>query len=184
MAILRGSFRNASLTIEPHGLRQYQEMSMSSMNRLNITKTGTLVTCLLLTLSLGACASTRVGVQVGRGKGPTVSSKSKGGPPEHAPAHGYRAKHAYRYYPGAYVYFDLDREVYFYIESGHWKVTSCLPRTYYQLLGDYVMIEMESDRPYTEHKKHKKKYPPDQIKKKHDNWAKKNKQDKWAKKNK
>jgi hypothetical protein len=115
-----------------------------------------------------------MGVHIGQGKEPAVSSKSKGGPPPHAVAHGYRAKHAYRYYPSGHVYFDLKREVYFYLESGRWRMTACLPQTYYVLLGDYVMIEMESDRPYTEHRKHKQKYPPGQLKKK-DKWAKKNK---------
>jgi hypothetical protein len=34
---------------------------------------------------------------------------AKNGPPAHAPAHGYRAKHRYRYYPSCSVYFDIGR---------------------------------------------------------------------------
>ena len=33
----------------------------------------------------------------------------KNGPPAHAPAHGYRAKHQYRYFPSCKVYHDIDR---------------------------------------------------------------------------
>lgn len=33
----------------------------------------------------------------------------EGGPPPWAPAHGYRAKHSYHYYPSAEVYFDTGR---------------------------------------------------------------------------
>jgi hypothetical protein len=39
-----------------------------------------------------------------------VSKKhKKQGPPAHAPAHGYRAKHQYRYYPSRSVYYDTGR---------------------------------------------------------------------------
>jgi hypothetical protein len=40
-------------------------------------------------------------------------------------------------------------------------------------LGDYVSIEMDTDRPYTKFKEHKKKYPPGQLKKKKKkkNWS-------------
>jgi hypothetical protein len=37
----------------------------------------------------------------------------KGGTPPHAPAHGYRAKHQYRYYPSYSVYYDHGRKIYF-----------------------------------------------------------------------
>jgi hypothetical protein len=39
-------------------------------------------------------------------------------------------------------------------------------------LGDYVSIEMDTDRPYTKFNEHKKKYPPGQLKKKKKkNWS-------------
>ncbi len=43
--------------------------------------------------------------------------ENRGGPPPWAPAHGYRAKHRYRYYPSAEIYFDLGRGIYFYYEG-------------------------------------------------------------------
>src|SRR5210317_1597878 len=49
------------------------------------------------------------------------------GPPAHAPAHGYRAKHQYRYYPSRSVYYDTGRRLYFYIKGDHWEVGAFLP---------------------------------------------------------
>ncbi|MBW2442006.1 MAG: hypothetical protein JRH12_16120 [Deltaproteobacteria bacterium] len=90
----------------------------------------------------------------------------KGGPPAHAPAHGYRAKHHYHYYPSASVYYDNERELYFYLEGDNWEVSVSLPGSIRVRLGDYVSIEMETDRPYLYHAEHVKKYPPGQMKKK------------------
>jgi hypothetical protein len=90
---------------------------------------------------------------------------SKNGPPAHAPAHGYRAKHQYRYYPSCSVYFDTGRDVYFYLEGDNWRVSVELPNHLRVRLGDYVVVEMDTDRPYLHHQDHKNKYPPGQLKK-------------------
>ncbi|MDH5407857.1 MAG: hypothetical protein OEY00_04540 [Gammaproteobacteria bacterium] len=42
------------------------------------------------------------------------------GPPAHAKAHGYRKKRMYHYYPGAQVYFDSGRGLYFYLSVCFW----------------------------------------------------------------
>ena len=91
--------------------------------------------------------------------------KEKKGPPAHAPAHGYRAKHMYHYYPAAEVYYDVERRVYFHLEGDNWHVAASLPTRYGQLTA-HVAIEVEGDEPYIYHKAHKKKYPPGQYKKK------------------
>lgn len=91
----------------------------------------------------------------------------KNGPPAHAPAHGYRAKHYYRYYPSCSVYFDSGRKLYFYIKGDHWEVGVSLPDHLRVRLGDSVSIELETDKPYIHHAEHVKKYPPGQLKKKH-----------------
>mgnify|MGYP001814050680 CR=1 FL=1 len=87
---------------------------------------------------------------------------AKTGPPAHAPAHGYRAKHRYRYYPSCSVYFDIGRSVYFYLEGDNWRVSVELPNHLRVRLGGSVVVEMDTDRPYLEHKYHKQKYPPGQ----------------------
>ena len=88
------------------------------------------------------------------------------GPPPHAPARGYRAKHQYRYYPACSVYFDTGRRIYFYLEGDNWEVGASLPSSLQMRLGDYVNMELDTDRPYIYHEDHVKKYPPGQMKKK------------------
>ena len=75
-------------------------------------------------------------------------SKSKGGPPAHAPAHGYRAKYNYNYYPDENVYYDTDRKLYFYMEGDNWRASVSLPFDLKLKLGDHVSVEMDCDKPY------------------------------------
>jgi hypothetical protein len=124
-----------------------------------MTKLFILLSCFLFLFSFNSCISGG-GIQIGK------KPKPKGGPPSHAPAHGYRAKHKYHYYPSAQVYFDLSREVYFYLEGGAWKMSVSLPDYLDVKIGDYVSIDMNTDKPYTRYAEHKKKYPPGQLKKK------------------
>ncbi|UCF56129.1 MAG: hypothetical protein JSW15_08485 [Deltaproteobacteria bacterium] len=106
-----------------------------------------------------ACDVKSFGIHVGEGP------EKKGGPPPHAPAHGYRAKYSYHYYPSTYVYFDVSRKVYFYLEGGAWKMSVSLPDHLRVKLGEHVTIEMDTDKPYTKFEEHKNKYPPGQAKK-------------------
>lgn len=125
--------------------------------------------CFLLLFSAG-CSLNSAGVYLGQpGLEPSVR---EGGPPPWAPAHGYRAKHAYHYYPDAFVYFDVSRNLYFYLEGAEWTAGVSLPGSIQAQLGDYVCIELETDRPYAYHNEHRSKYPPGQMKKR-GKWAKK-----------
>jgi hypothetical protein len=121
-----------------------------------------IVSCFLGLLMLNACAVTGGGVHVG---GPP---EQEGGPPPHAPAHGYHAKHAYHYYPNAFVYFDVSSQVYFYLEGSVWKTAVVLPDAYRVKIVDieYVSVELDDDKPYKHFEEHKKKYPPGHAKKK------------------
>ncbi len=92
--------------------------------------------------------------------------KKKKGPPPHAPAHGYRAKHKYRYYPSQSVYYDTGRGLYFYIKGKHWEVGASLPSKIRLGLGGSVNIELDTDMPYIYHADHVKQYPPGKMKKK------------------
>jgi hypothetical protein len=105
-----------------------------------------------------------------KNSGPPAHDKNSG-PPAHAKAHGYRAKHTYRYYPSAQAYYDVDRRAYFYLEGGKWRVSVSLPMSLKARLGEYVTIGMDSDRPYTRFDEHRKSYPPGQMKKKHGKWS-------------
>ena len=101
---------------------------------------------------------------------------AKHGPPPWAPAHGYRAKYCYRYYPSSHVYFDTGRSLYFYYDSGGWQVAVSLPTRIHIEINDYVTLEMATAKPYEYHYEVVKRYPPGQQKKK---WKGKGK-DKWS----
>jgi len=95
------------------------------------------------------------------------------GPPSHAKAHGYRARHMYRYYPGAQIYFDVKRNVYFFMSGGVWTMAASLPVAFRVNLGPFVTMELETDKPYKKHQAHKQKYPPGKYRRKKRNYEKK-----------
>ncbi|MFO7684787.1 MAG: hypothetical protein R6V60_01735 [Desulfobacterales bacterium] len=90
--------------------------------------------------------------------------KKRGGPPPHAPAHGYRAKHQYRYYPYRNVYYDQGRGVYFYIKGDGWAVGASLPTGLRSDLGFAVNLELDTDAPYEQNGEHQKQYPKEKFK--------------------
>ena len=128
---------------------------------------------IVATIFLGGCAPKRVKVvyeKDGDYKYSETGHKhkhKKKGPPAHAPAHGYRAKHQYRYYPSRSVYYDTGRKLYFYIKGDRWEVGASLPNRIRFGLGESVSIELDTAKPYIYHSEHVKKYPPGQMKKKH-----------------
>ena len=130
--------------------------------------------CVFVIVSLGSCKTPTAGVQLGWPQ--VVANDHTGGPPAHAKAHGYRAKHSYRYYPGVSAYFDIGRKLYFYLEGDLWRAAVSLPTHLRVQLGDYVTIEMDSDKPYTAYDEHRRKYPPGQLKKRN-KWAKSSKKE-------
>ena len=141
---------------------------------------------IISTVSTIGCAGSRINVEYEKDDSSEYSEDNseyteadlkhkhkKGGPPPHAPAHGYRANHHYQYYPSSSVYYDSDREIYFYLKGDNWEVGTSLPSSISLRIGDYISIEMNTDKPYTHHADHVKRYPPGQMKKK-------KKKDKWG----
>ena len=124
---------------------------------------------LIICFSNNATAGGSINIKWGKGSGsdevPVAKKHKKQGPPAHAPAHGYRAKHQYRYYPSRSVYYDTGRGLYFYLKGDHWEVGASLPSRLRVGLGDSVSIELDTDKPYIHHKDHQKKYPPKASKK-------------------
>jgi len=90
----------------------------------------------------------------------------KGGPPPHAPAYGYRAKHQYRYYPCCSAYYDAGRGAWLYIKPGDWTIGASIPTDIRAQLGYYVNISMDTDTPYEFNDEHRKQYPAEKFKKK------------------
>lgn len=126
-----------------------------------LCRLGMLICGISLMIPLGGCGSTGVYV----GDSPVMQAPPPG-PPPHAPAYGYRAKHTYYYYPDAQVYFDTGRDMYFYLDGGSWRMSVSLPNDLRVQLGDHVTIDMDSDKPYLYFDQHQKEYPPGQTKKK------------------
>ena len=98
--------------------------------------------------------------------GPSPAYERGGGPPPWAPAHGYRAKHRYRYYPSSRVYYEKERGVYFYYGDREWRVSVSLPSGIHIDADNYVTLEMDTNRPYEWDHEVREKYPPGQLKKK------------------
>jgi len=87
------------------------------------------------------------------------------GPPPHAPAHGYRAKHQYRYYPYRNVYYEPVRRLYFYMGGDGWAFGASLPSHLTVAgLGTYVSIGLDNDQPYHHNDAHVRMYPRDKYK--------------------
>jgi hypothetical protein len=120
----------------------------------------------LFTLNLG-CHSVGVVYQepAYRSEPPPPPPAPESGPPPWAPAHGYRAKHQYRYYPESHVYYDTGRSVYFYYEGGRWGASVSLPSSIRIDVNEYVSLAMDTDEPYRYDSAVVKKYPPGQQKK-------------------
>ena len=147
------------------------------MNHWEVVHIRLLAVGLMLLFAIG-CTSTSGAVGVGWGDPPPhpeIQVAHKNGPPPHAPAHGYRAKHSFRYYPANEVYYDTGRRIYFYIEGGDWVSDALLPYHLRVSLGSYETVELYSDTPYEYHDQYKAKgkykVPPGQAKK-DKNWSK------------
>ena len=88
--------------------------------------------------------------------------KHQNAPPAHAPAHGYRAKFKYRYYPRCKIYHDAARGVYFYLKGESWEVGITLPSHLEKDLGGFVRLELDTDKPYLFNEEHIEKYSSEQ----------------------
>jgi hypothetical protein len=87
-----------------------------------------------------------------------VQTKQKG-PPPWAPAHGYRAKYTYRYFPGHEVYFEPKRGTYFYLEGGSWRIGVRLPDSIKIDAKQFVELPMDVDKPFEFHADVKASFP-------------------------
>lgn len=72
-------------------------------------------------------------------------------PPDWAPAHGYRAKHRYMYYPSHQVYYEPASTTWFWLEGSNWRFGSRLPVYYQQYTRGGVWVDLDDDRPYHRH---------------------------------
>lgn len=78
-----------------------------------------------------------------------VTTAMAGGPPPWAPAHGWRAKHHYVYYPDAEVYYAPASNRWFWLDGNGWQAGINLPRAlrHFVRTGG-IDIDLDVDRPY------------------------------------
>jgi hypothetical protein len=145
-------------------LRSLEDKMTECKNRTRIIMI--LGLCLLF-LTIGCVPPPPPGGEVEKEPPRQYGPPHKKGPPPWAPAHGYRAKYQYRYYPSASVYFDIGRKLYFYLHLGEWRVSTTLPTRIRIDVGEYVILEMDTDRPFLFHTEVVKRYPPGHPKQKH-----------------
>lgn len=94
----------------------------------------------------------------------TAQSKSNGqGPPPWAPAHGFRAKTRYVYFPEYNFYFDLEKKVYIHFQAGKWSLSIELPSR----LGNLNLrnaskfeLELDIDNPQIYNTEHQMRFRP------------------------
>ena len=109
----------------------------------------------MLAVSMIGCQ--RAGVTIGKSNSPSTASRQ--GPPAHAPAHGYRRKFGYHYYPDQHVYYAPDRCTYFWLEGEAGKVGVELPNRIARNPGDHVSIVLVAQTPYKQHATVARKHP-------------------------
>ena len=125
-----------------------------------------LIGIITLCLSFGCSKSKVVVAEDQPVYAPAPAPPSPGhGPPPWAPAHGYRAKYRYHYYSSSYVYYDIGRRLYFYYRAGDWQVSVSLPAGIDIEAREYVVLDMDTDKPYQYHSDVVKHYPPGQAQK-------------------
>jgi hypothetical protein len=144
--------------LKTSGTKNHILFEVNSMNKRRNITIG-MVACFMLVWVSGCVTVSTLG------SGPVAGPAYDHGPPPWAPAHGYRAKHHYYYYPAAQVYFDPVRNVYFYPDQGRWNRVTKLPPPIAARANDYVVLDLDSDAPYEHHHAVVKKYPPGQLKK-------------------
>lgn len=78
-----------------------------------------------------------------------VATPAVADPPPWAPAHGWRAKHQYVYYPSAEVYYEPASSMWFWLGGNGWQAGVNLPGALqgYVSAGG-VNIALDVDRPY------------------------------------
>lgn len=77
------------------------------------------------------------------------------------PTKGYTAQNRYLYYPVPQVYFDTQRELYFFrTDRGEWIKSPTLPMNLRQRLGEFVILKMDTNEPYQFQSEVVRYYPP------------------------
>lgn len=83
------------------------------------------------------------------------------GPPDWAPAHGYRVKTRHIYFPEYNFYYDTQKSVYIYMDSDHWAVSVNVPTPFGNVdlkVASKVQLRVNTETPQVDNALHVKKY--------------------------
>lgn len=100
---------------------------------------------------MGICLFLASACQVGNIQGRPAAG---GAPPRES-----QVRHQYRYYPESAVYMDTGRRLFFYQKGGKWLSTTILPASLQVDWKNYVVLDLETDKPYLFHSEVAGKYP-------------------------
>jgi hypothetical protein len=89
---------------------------------------------------------------------PPGAESEPAAPPPWRPR-GAEAAYHYEYYPDAFVFYDLDRRIYFYRPDGQWLEATELPKYITQNIGHPVSLEMNTAQPYVYEREVMGRYP-------------------------
>jgi hypothetical protein len=81
----------------------------------------------------------------------SVESRSREGRSEASGEHAPNLSYQYYYYPREQVYFDPANSTYLHLRGSRWERSAKLPAQIREPLGDYVILETDTDSPYTYH---------------------------------
>jgi len=93
-------------------------------------------------------------------RGVVIVESDRHGPPPWAPAHGWRRKHEYHYYPIIQVYYYPHVKRYYWLEGSDWKTGVRLPSYFVIEESRKVIFELD-DEPHKHHGRIKNDYPSD-----------------------
>lgn len=112
-------------------------------------RAGKMMTAVVLVLLLLAVSSCQHALEPGQGK-----------PTPEAPVRAVQPRHQYRYYPDSAVYMDTGRRLFFYRSGEKWLSTTLLPASIRVDWKNYVILDLDTDKPYQRHSETVKRYPP------------------------
>jgi hypothetical protein len=87
-----------------------------------------------------------------------VNNSKKEGTQQQAPMPAASKRYSYRYYPSCYVYYSVDRNLYYYLKDDNWKICAFIPSDLKKKLDEYVSLKLDTSIPYIYHEEHIKKF--------------------------
>lgn len=119
-----------------------------------------IIALILSSVFLFSCETITFGGGTSGGHHDHHPATKKGGPPAHAPAHGYRKKFGYKYYPSKKVYYCSQRRIYFWMEGNGWRLGTSLPAGLTVDASESISLDIDEETPYRHYESNYKSSHP------------------------